>query len=180
MRRGATFVEPRARHQVARDGTGFGIRPAHEQPRWCWAEPGGGFGPTGISCGPSPRTATWPRRSGWWLGPTSVAVGGGPVSWLMPRWAAWRCRYNAGVEGWCARPWTQYLSAGKIATWLSKMTLQAIASVRVHDEFQRGSAGEARSRASAAVVIQLGGVRRHVGPRPLPPDGRDRHHRRCE
>jgi hypothetical protein len=105
---------------------------------------------------------------------------GGGSGWLMPRWAAWRCRYNAGVEGWCARPWTQYLSAGKIATWLSKMTLQAIASVRVHDEFQRGSAGEARSRASAAVVIQLGGVRRHVGPRPLPPDGRDRHHRRCE
>src|SRR5215216_1821010 len=30
------------------------------------------------------------------------------------------------------------------------MTLQEIASVRVHDEFQSGSAGEARSRASAA------------------------------
>jgi hypothetical protein len=57
-----------------------------------------------------------------------------------------------------ARPWTQYLSAGKIATWRSKMTLRAIASVRVHCEFQSGSAGEARSRASAAVVIQLGGV----------------------
>jgi IS30 family transposase len=37
-----------------------------------------------------------------------------------------------------------------------------------------------QSRASAAVVIQLGGVRRHVGPRQLPPDRRDRHHRRCE
>ena len=30
------------------------------------------------------------------------------------------------------------------------------------------------------VVIQSGGARRHVGPRPLPPDGRDRHHRRRE
>jgi len=30
------------------------------------------------------------------------------------------------------------------------------------------------------VVIQTGGARRHVGPRPLPPDGRDRHHRRYE
>ena len=106
--------------------------------------------------------------------------GRGPVSWLMPRSAAWRCRYNTGSKASAARPWTQYLSAGKIATWLSKMTLQAIASVRVHDEFQSGSAGEARSWASAAVVIQLGGVRRHVDPRPLPPDGRDRHHRRCE
>ena len=75
MRRGATFVEPRPRHQVARDGAGFGIRPAHEQPRWCWAEPGGGFGPTGISCGPSPRTATWPRRSRWWLGLVDATLG---------------------------------------------------------------------------------------------------------
>jgi hypothetical protein len=89
-------------------------------------------------------------------------------SHVRPRWAR---SSNPPAEPPCA---------GKIATWLSKMTLQEIASVRVHDKFQSGSAGEARSWASAVVVIQLGGTRRHVGPRPLPPDGRDRHHRRCE
>lgn len=89
-------------------------------------------------------------------------------SHVRPRWAR---SSNPPAEPPCA---------GKIATWLSKMTLQEIASVRVHDKFQSGSVGEARSWASAVVVIQLGGTRRHVGPRPLPPDGRDRHHRRCE
>jgi hypothetical protein len=38
---------------------------------------------------------------------------------------------------------------------------------------------DARERATSD-FNQLGGVRRHVGPRPLPPVGRDRHHRRCE
>jgi hypothetical protein len=41
-------------------------------------------------------------------------------------------------------------------------------------------AREARSPASAAAFIEVGGVRRHADPQPLPTDGRDRPHRRCE
>src|ERR671911_1679413 len=44
----------------------------------------------------------------------------------------------------------------------------------------RESAREARSPASAAALIEAGAVRRHADPRPLPTDGRDRPHRRCE
>jgi Transposase, Mutator family len=44
----------------------------------------------------------------------------------------------------------------------------------------RESAREARSPASAAAFIEVGAVRRHADPRPLPTDGRDRPHRRCE
>jgi Transposase, Mutator family len=44
----------------------------------------------------------------------------------------------------------------------------------------RESAHEARSPASAAAFIEVGAVRRHADPRPLPTDGPDRPHRRCE
>jgi hypothetical protein len=70
---------------------------------------------------------------------------------------------------------------------MAQLAQEAVESLdgRIEEEDLTGmveavEAREARSPASAATFIEVGGVRRHSDPRPLPTDGRDRPHRRCE